>query len=233
MDETGLVFQLFVASFDGEDRVSRLQRQFFRVQKGVHHPQFPSLVHLLEKLDREFRRRGVKDGVAQTYLRLGDLDRLAGDYDRAASRYREGLALFRELDETLEVASALHKLGQVVLHAGDNARATQLFRESLEFQCKHDNKQGIVECLAALAGAAAASLQWERAAVLFGAASAVLDRLGAPISPADTTVWQEQEEAVRQQMDPLAREKAWAKGQALTIEQAVELAMTDQPEEIG
>ena len=173
----------------------------------------------------QFRERGVKDGTAQTLLRLGDLDRLDGDYEQAAARYREGLALFRELGETLEVAGALHKLGQVSLHAGDSARAAELFRQGLELQCRHDNKQGVAECLAALAGAAVASLQWERAAVLFGAARALLDRLGAPVAPADRDVWQEQEAAVHAQMDPQAWAVAWSAGHCMNNDEAVAYAL--------
>jgi predicted ATPase/class 3 adenylate cyclase len=177
-----------------------------------------------------FRERGVRDGTAATLLRLGDLDRLEGDFERAAAQYREALALFRELGENLEVASALHKIGQVILRAGDSSQAARLFRESLELQNKHRNQQGIVECLAGLAGAAAANLESERAAALFGAATAMLDRLGAPVSPADLAVWQEQEATLRRQMGPRAWTAAWAKGQALTVEQAVELAMRNQLE---
>jgi predicted ATPase/class 3 adenylate cyclase len=180
-----------------------------------------------------FRERGVKEGTAATLLRLGDLDRLDGEFERAAARYREALALFLELGEDLEVASALHKTGQVVLRAGEVARASGLFRESLEIQYGRSNQQGIVECLAALAGAATAALEWERAAILFGSATALLERLGAPISPADRTVWQEQEAALRMRMEPQAWAAAWARGQGLTAEEAVALAMSDRLEETG
>jgi non-specific serine/threonine protein kinase len=172
-----------------------------------------------------FRARGVTEGTAATLLRLGDLDRLAGDYDRAAARYREALALFRELGEDLEVASALHKTGQVLLHAGESARAAELFRESLELQCKHRNQQGIVECLAAFAGAAAAALEWERAAVLFGAATALRDRLGAPMAPADLAVWRQQEAALQQQMDPQAWAAAWSTGHRMSSDEAIAYAL--------
>jgi hypothetical protein len=53
----------------------------------------------------------------------------------------------------------------------------------------------------------------------------MLDRLGAPMSPADLAVWQEQEATLRRQMEPQAWTAAWARGQALTVDQAVELAM--------
>jgi predicted ATPase/class 3 adenylate cyclase len=174
-----------------------------------------------------FRDRGVRDGTAATLLRLGDLDRLDGDFERAAAQYREALALFRELGENLEVAGALHKMGQVTLRAGDSAQAARLFRESLALQSKYRNQQGIVECLAGLAGAMAASLEAERAVTLFGAATIILHRLGAPISPADQAVWQEQEATLRQKIDPQAWAAAWANGQALTVEQAVALALSD------
>jgi predicted ATPase len=184
---------------------------------------------------RLFRKRGVMEGTAATLLRLGDLDRLSGDYERATSRYREALSLFRDLGEDLEVASALHKTGQVLLHAGETLQAAELFRESLELQCKHRNQQGIVECLAALAGSAAASQAFTRAAVLFGAATALLDRLGAPIAPADLAEWREQEAALRAQMEPQALAAAWSVGHGMSSDEAAAYAFRpgDQPSKMA
>jgi hypothetical protein len=53
------------------------------------------------------------------------------------------------------------------------------------------------------------------------------------MSPADRAVWQEQEATLRVQMKPQAWAAACARGQSLTAEQAIALAMGDPLEETG
>ena len=82
-------------------------------------------------------------------------------------------------------ASALHKLGQTARRRGDSHAALRLVLEALELQREIGNKQGLVECLAALAGLAFEWSTSERAVELLGACRTALEDLGAPLAPAD------------------------------------------------
>lgn len=87
------------------------------------------------------------------------------------------------------------------------------------------NKQGIAECLVGLAGLAAVAGQPERAARLFAAAEALLDAIGAPLSPADRAESQRDLAAARAQLDSAAFAAAWDAGQVMSLEWAVDQAL--------
>jgi tetratricopeptide (TPR) repeat protein len=158
------------------------------------------------------RAQGSRDSVALQLVRLGDLARLEGDYERAAPMYEESLALCQEIGDVLDIAASLFKLGQVARRQSDLKRARKLLAESLSLQQEQGNQQGIIECVAGLAGLAVDTGQLEAAARLFGAAEALLHRLGAPLAPADQRAW---ERDIGQLQDGLAPEiliRAWAAG---------------------
>jgi len=161
------------------------------------------------------RAQGSRDNTALQLVRLGDLARLEGDLDRAASMYEESLTLCREIGDVLDIAASLFKLGQVVRRRGDFERARGLLDESLALQMAQGNRQGILESIVALAGLALNEGRTDQAALWFGAAEALLQELGAPLSPADQHDWERDVADLRLRLPPANLAEAWAAGQAL------------------
>ena len=81
------------------------------------------------------------------------------------------------------MATALNRLGTVAHAQGDDGRATALYEESLTLCRELGDKHGLAECLEGLAGVAVAQQHLERAARLLGAAAALREAIGAPLSP--------------------------------------------------
>ncbi len=160
----------------------------------------------------------LKDNIAQSYLRLGDLSRLEGDYEGADSYYQKGLMLNRELRLSKEIASSLHKLGFIALYRDDLNQAQSLFKESLVIQEDASNQQGIAECLAGLASFMVRKGDDEQAAYYFGAASEILTRTGLPLGPADVAEWRRDEAVVQKRCAPELFKRAWSKGRQLKID---------------
>lgn len=118
--------------------------------------------------------QGSKEGIAVHLSRLGDLACLEGNFALARQLFEESLANCREINDVLDIASSLHKLGQVVRQQGDYERAQSFLLESVALQKAQGNRQGIVECLAGMAGLCVDVGHPDIAARLFGAAEALL-----------------------------------------------------------
>jgi non-specific serine/threonine protein kinase len=174
-----------------------------------------------------YRQYGLKDRVAGALNGLGDLALLAGQQEHATALYAESLALWRELRGNPGIASALHKLGQVARSTGDTRRARALYAESLTLQRDLGNKQGIGECLAGLAGAAAETGQPERAARILAASAALLQTIGVPLAPVDQAALTRDMDTVRDRLGAVAWNAAWTAGSALSTDEAITLALTD------
>ena len=175
------------------------------------------------------RRHGLKDRIAGVLNLQGDLARLADDDTRATELYEQSLALWRELRGTPGIASALHKRGQVKRSTNDIAGARSDLLESLALQRELGNAQGIAECLTALAGTVAATGRPERATQILAAGMAQLEAIGVPLAPADHAALTRDLAATREQLGIPAWERACATGRALSTEDAVALALLDDP----
>ena len=76
-----------------------------------------------------------------------------GDTDRATVLLDESLALFREVEDTMDVATCLVNLGLAVLVNGEHKRAVGLLQESLALTPRGlGDRLGIAECFEAMAG---------------------------------------------------------------------------------
>ena len=81
--------------------------------------------------------------------------------------------------------------------------------------------------LEGLAAAAEAHGQTERAARLFGAAEAWREVAGTPLSPVQRAGYEREVAAVRAQLDAARFAAAWAQGRAMSLEQAIAYAVSE------
>jgi DNA-binding CsgD family transcriptional regulator/tetratricopeptide (TPR) repeat protein len=180
-----------------------------------------------------YRQHGLKDRVAGALNTLGDLARLAGDNARATALYEESLTLWRQLHGAPGMASALHKLGQVSLATRNIQLARTRLSASLALQQELGNKQGIAECLAGLAATAAAAGRPDRAAQIFAAGAALVTAIGAPLAPVDRLTLTRDMDATRKRLGTAAWESAWTIGSALSMDEVVRLALSDDGDKLA
>jgi hypothetical protein len=115
---------------------------------------------------------------------------------------------------------SLNNLGLVAHEQGDNAAARALLEESLTIYRELGDRHGIAWSLEGLATAAlGAPLHASR---LWGAAERLREEIGAPLPPNEKSRYEQQVAAARA---ALADDAAWAEGRAMTLEQAIELAL--------
>ncbi len=170
------------------------------------------------------RELGDTQGVAQSLNNLGTVSRCLGDYDAAYSLHEESLAIFRELGDKWSMALCLANLGFVELNKREYEEATALLKDGLETFRELGVKQGIATCLNGLAGVAAQSGDTKRAALLFGAAESLLERIGVS-SPLPERVERDRNVATsRAALGEQAFSTAFEEGKLMGLERAIGLA---------
>jgi non-specific serine/threonine protein kinase len=174
-----------------------------------------------------FRESADRAGMAGLLLSQGEIARVQGDHERAAALYLQALALAQQIGDHRRQMIVLYNLGQVTLHQGDPVRAAALFRNSLTLAQTLTNKLAIAHCVAALAGAAGASGQLERAARLSGTAEALFASIGARMDLADRLQYDRSLAAVRGLLNEKGFAAASAEGRAMSMEQAIEYAQEE------
>lgn len=159
---------------------------------------------------------------------VGELARLQGDYEQAAKFYEEGLALAQKTSIQRLMAMMRGNLGYVALHQGSLPQAKALFKEVLVFERELG---GLLEdvswCLIGMAGVAGKAGLAERAAQLFGVAAGLLAASNKRLDPLDQAEYERYLMMVRAQLDEETFNRAWATGQAMSLEEAIALALQD------
>ena len=129
-----------------------------------------------------FERFGDQWGVAHASTRLAVAARRRGDFDTASRRYADALAIHRQAGDRHAEARVLANLGDVAAQEGANERAEVLYQESLGLRSGLGDRIGVATVLERMAGVA--DDRPARAAFLLGAAGAIRESVGAPLSPA-------------------------------------------------
>jgi predicted ATPase/DNA-binding CsgD family transcriptional regulator len=176
------------------------------------------------------REIGYAAILARCLLSLGSAFLLEGDYERGAALNEEAAALLREhgyKGGSLELA--LDNLGWAALMQGDHERARTFYKENLILCKELGNKWITSESLDGLACISAAEgTSEERTARLFGATETLREAVGYQQIP-EEDAWREPYlAAARSRLDEAAWDEAWAEGRAMSMEQAIEYALSEQ-----
>ncbi len=175
-----------------------------------------------------FQELGYKPTLAWARGSMGEMGPQQGDLTFALRCYEESLSLYREAGHTNGTAWMLYRLGSIALHEGESQSAAELFVESLTLRNQVGNLEGLAEAMDGLAGVASADRRPERAVRLFAAAEALRKSRQIPLRPLFREPVDRFLPVARAQLDPKLFAAAWAEGQAMTSEEAMEYALTDR-----
>src|SRR6202030_2107103 len=152
------------------------------------------------------------------------------DLVAARSYCEQSLSEFRRLRDSWGIASTLSDLASLSCDQGYNAEARRLYGESIKLFQELGHQRGIARALECLAVSAAAQSNAEQSLHLAGAAAALRQRLGAPLTPAEQPRLEKALEFARRTLDSAAGLTAWMEGWAMPVDQAVEEALNSAAE---
>jgi predicted ATPase len=180
---------------------------------------------MLEGLTR-FRALDEPEGCALAHWHLGHVAVAREEYTEAAARYQESLSLARQAENAWVTASALFSAADVARALGDYERAGAMLKESLEQFRAFRAPWGICMALPIMAGVSVERGQSERAACLFGAEQALRDAIGYATRFRLFSVRERDLASARAALGDEAFAVAWARGEAMTREQAIDYALS-------
>jgi len=169
-----------------------------------------------------FTGLGDRAGVAWSLNSQGDVARDEGDFAGAQMLYEQGLAIFRALGDYWGIAGTLNDLGNLAREQRQAATAHSLYRESLKVFQALEHKRGIARLLECFACLATAESEPERSLRLAGAAAALRQNIGAPLTPAEQAKLEALLEPARQALSNTRSATAWLDGWSMPVERAIE-----------
>ena len=177
----------------------------------------------VKTLAAELGDRGREAAMA---VNLGMVATLSGDFRAGLEHSREAAAGFRELGDLDGTNAALLNCGWSALGLGDPVLAESSFREALAVADRLGAAPRVAKGAEGLGAALVARSDEGRGAELLGAASSLRDELGIGLSDAHEERIHERAVAdAKAALGEDAFAAAWARGQALTAKEIVELAV--------
>jgi predicted ATPase/DNA-binding CsgD family transcriptional regulator len=193
--------------------------------------QFQQAITVIEEAADLFLQEGEKWGAAIELGFLAVAWRNRGDHERARRLAERALAISREIGERQATTSALYTLAILAQSEGEDERARNLFEEGLRLSAELGNEADVAHCLEGLASMYGAEGKIVRAARLWGAEEALLEKLEDAVYTyvPDRALHRRQVAAARPQVDEAAWTASWTEGRVMSLEQAVEYALEQEP----
>jgi DNA-binding CsgD family transcriptional regulator/tetratricopeptide (TPR) repeat protein len=197
---------VYVAYEEGDDVAARATQEKMRTVLATQ-----------PLIDDKFYRTGALNAQ-------GFSARQKGDDQEATTAFRQSLTLAQDIGMQWFVALAWQQLGFIAQQHGNNVQAREHFQESLELAWALGRTDNILTLLGCIA-VAAQQEQWVGAARLYGAVEAQRTNQDLPFTPLQQADYERATSAVRARRYDPQLAAAWAAGQALSLEQAIEYAL--------
>jgi predicted ATPase/DNA-binding CsgD family transcriptional regulator len=186
-------------------------------------------VALVESLER-FRAAGDLVGLSYSSWYLGDVARAQGDYERSAPLMEDGLRFGHDSGDIWAIASAHLQAGTLAYRQQDFDRASSLLKESLVQFRSIRALWGMWFPLSNLGVVAAGQDFAKRAVCLAGADKTFRETIGVTPTPSHRADYEEGLATARQALSKSAFDAVWSKGRSMTLEQAVDYALSSDDE---
>jgi len=165
---------------------------------------------------------------------LGELAIRQGKYERASKLLEESLGLHRQTGDKWDIATLLGSLGWLALRQGNLANTKNLLDKSLKIRREIDDRGGIAWCLEKLGKTAFLEKQPKKAAIIFGAASALRTTTESVIDPADQPEYKRIISGLQSALGLDIFNSAWTRGESTPLEDMIQYALSEpekEPEE--
>ena len=173
-----------------------------------------------------FQELGDTRGALYSYYQLATTYMQMRNLTKARTFWEHGLELGRKMNDKSFIAWGLEGLADTAFLESQAGQAKILHVESLKSKLEVMDKAGIPYSLEGLAQAAALEEKPEHAAILWGAAAGLRILLNLPLDPSRADIYTSLIPTTREQIGDELFEKAWKKGKALNLEEAIEYALT-------
>jgi predicted ATPase/class 3 adenylate cyclase len=170
---------------------------------------------------------GIEYTAANAYEMKGFLAAQSNHYDEARALFEKALLAFQDIGAHFNVILNKSNLAHLERQFGHHQRALERYRETILAFRDVGQLGAVAHQLECFGFIALAQNQNERALQLFAAARALREKAVTPMTPDEQVYYDEQLKRLRERMDSSAFESTGSKGSALSMDDAITLAIEE------
>ena len=179
----------------------------------------------LEESIQLARGADLRSQEAQAIEILGVIAAHRKEHDLARRNFRQSLGIYEEIGAPFNALLEKSNLAHLERQLGQYARALDYYRETIVAFRGIGQMGAVAHQLECFGFIALAQDQNERAVALFAAADHLREKSATPMTPDEQRYFDEQVEKLRQNLDAIRFSFLWSEGDAMTVEQAIQLAL--------
>jgi predicted ATPase/DNA-binding SARP family transcriptional activator len=175
------------------------------------------------------RQVGDRWPMTATLINLARSAYDQGEYEHASKWYSEAILIAREIEERPAISRSLRGLAEISrarLGAGNIVPALRLYQQALQARGNPPDLREIYRALEGLARLAVDLEEPETAVQLFAATQELYDSIRFSFWPPHPYNRAEMVSSLKSHLGEAAFGQVWSQGQALTLEQAIQLALS-------
>jgi predicted ATPase len=173
------------------------------------------------------RQLNDRIGETDTILSYGVFAYWQGDYQRAIAYYQEATVLSEKNGNHFHNLWTQVHMAYAILRQGDIQQARKLFEDGIQRAQKADSMIALVFAVEGLASLNLQHGKAERAAQLFAWADAMRDKIGDHRPPVEQTSVERDLAVIHSKLSDTEFARLSVEGQAMTVEQAIALALDE------
>lgn len=151
----------------------------------------------------------------------------AGDLDQARKQYQEAEDLFQKVEDGHFINVSRSEMAHLLRKTGYADEALDMYRATLDEWRRMGNRSAAAHELECMGFIAVTRGQAERAARLFGAAEALREACGVPMTPMERIEYDLAVESLKRLIDSATVQANWSEGWGMNVEAAVEYALVE------
>jgi hypothetical protein len=159
-------------------------------------------------------------------LSMGMMEKFQGNFGEARLRFAACEPLFRDQGDWHRMNMVKSELAHIERYEGHSQKAEEMYRETLPEWKRIGHRAAIAHQLECFAFIAKSQEQGQRAARLFGAAEALREKINIPMNSKERIEYDKEIASLRAGMDEKSYTSNWAEGRAMSMDQAIEFALT-------
>ncbi len=182
---------------------------------------------MLDEASRLGKLSGFQWATSLSAYNAGRLAGNIGDLETARVRFTESAEISRRFGNKRIVYSSRSELAHVLREHGDLVEAYKIYREVIPGWKDLGHRAAIAHELECIAYICITREEPERAATLFGAAEALREVIDTAMTSIERVEYDREVAILRADMKEKDFNSAWSKGRAMTMDEAIELALEE------
>ncbi len=185
----------------------------------------------LAKFNELRREAPVSLQVGLFFLGVGRSEIEQGNYLAARQLFMDAQDIFSQLRIKNYLMAGKSQLGHIARYTGDMAEAKLIYRETILGWQDIGNRGAVAHELESFASIAVTEKKPHRALILFGAAESLRERSDSPMTDFEHELYDQVVTHARSLLKEADADILWIEGRAMTMEQAIELALDENNRE--